>query len=216
MINLIFNWLGDADAILDVVHSSPENIQAIQCRSKYLSAEITQETPERYQLIRLLINQVIVHAEYLQMEIDPTILQHRTNEESGNSGTTATLRFPVQVRRCGHAVRFLMVGSQTTRQAPDDRLIRQIAKSHDWFERLTPGKAKSIRDIAMAEGVTNSYVRKVIHRAFLAPDIVRAILNGTQPQELNLESLRKFIPLPIDWNEQRKLLGFRQSNRPIS
>jgi hypothetical protein len=101
-----------------------------------------------------------------------------------------------------------MVGSQTTRQAPDDRLIRQIAKSHDWFERLTPGKAKSIRDIAMAEGVTNSYVRKVIHRAFLAPDIVRAILNGTQPQELNLESLRKFIPLPIDWNEQRKLLGF--------
>jgi hypothetical protein len=55
VINLICNWLGDADAILDVVHSSPENIQAIQCRSKYLSAEITQETPERYQLIRLLI-----------------------------------------------------------------------------------------------------------------------------------------------------------------
>ena len=86
-----------------------------------------------------------------------------------------------------------------------------IDKAHDWFGRLTSGKAKSIKDIAVAEGVTNSYVRKIIHRAFLAPDIVRAILNGTQPPELNLESLKKFIPLPIDWNEQRKLLGFPEA-----
>ena len=173
--------------------------------------KLRMKLPERYQLIRQLIKQVIVHPEYLQIEIDPTILQNQKSEENRNSEATVTLRVPVQVRRCGHAVRLLIAGSQTIRQAPDTRLIRQIAKAHDWFERLTSGKAKSIKDIAVAEGVTNSYVRKIIHRAFLAPDIVRAILNGTQPPDLNLESLKKFIPLPIDWNEQRKLLGFPQA-----
>jgi hypothetical protein len=208
MINSLCNWLSDTNAILDALQSSPENIQAIQSQSHHLAEQIINEIPERYQLIRQLIKQVIVHSEYLQLEIDPTILQNQKNEDNKNSEATVTLRVPVQVRRCGLAVRLLVPGSPTIRQAPDTRLIRQIARAHDWFGRLTSGKAKSIKDIAVAEGVTNSYVRKIIHRAFLAPDIVRSIFHGTQPPELNLELLRKFIPLPIDWNEQRKLLGF--------
>jgi DNA invertase Pin-like site-specific DNA recombinase len=211
VIHSLCNWLSDTDKILDAVHVSPENIQAILSQSKHLADQIRQETPERYQLIRQLIQQIIVHSEYLQIEIDLTILQNQNCEENRSSEATVILRVPVQVKRCGLAVHLLISGSQTIRQAPDDRLIRQIAKAHDWFERLTSGKAKSIRDIAAAEGVTNSYVRKIIHRAFLAPDIVRAILNGTQPPDLTLESLKKFIPLPIDWNEQRKLLGFPQA-----
>jgi hypothetical protein len=208
VIHSLCNWLSDTDTILDAVHTSPENIQAIQSQSKHLCSEIRQETPERYQLIRQLIQQVIVHPEYLQIEIDLTILQNQEHEENRSSEATVILRVPVQVRRCGLAVRLLITGPHTIRQAPDDRLIRQIAKAHDWFERLTSGQAKSIKDIAVTEGVTNSYVRKIIHRVFLAPDIVRAILNGTQPPGLTLESLKKSIPLPIDWNEQRKLLGF--------
>jgi hypothetical protein len=146
------------------------------------------------------------------MEIDPAILQDQTCEEKRSSEETVTLRVPVQVRRCGLAVRLLVPGSPTIGQAPDARLIKQIAKAHDWFEQLTSGQAKSIKDIAVAEDATNSYVRKIIHRAFLAPDIVRAILNGTQPPDFNLGSLRKCIPLPIDWNDQRKLLGFPKFN----
>ena len=42
--------------------------------------------------------------------------------------------------------------------------------------------------------------------AFLAPDIVEAILDGSQPGELELERLMKGIP--IGWNEQRRALGF--------
>ena len=39
-------------------------------------------------------------------------------------------------------------------------------------------------------------------------DIVRAILNGTQPVHFDLKFLKQFRALPIDWTEQRKLLGF--------
>jgi len=39
--------------------------------------------------------------------------------------------------------------------------------------------------------------------AFLAPDIVEAILTGTQPVDLTAESLIKNTDLPLDWREQR-------------
>ena len=44
--------------------------------------------------------------------------------------------------------------------------------------------------------------------AFLAPDIVEAILDGRQPVELTAARLRRVRDLPISWVEQRCLLGF--------
>nr|WP_047169421.1 DUF2924 domain-containing protein [Sphingomonas sp. Y57] len=43
---------------------------------------------------------------------------------------------------------------------------------------------------------------------FLAPDIVTAILEGRQPIELNTRTLLRTSELPIEWKEQRKVLGF--------
>jgi hypothetical protein len=40
------------------------------------------------------------------------------------------------------------------------------------------------------------------------PDIVRAILNGKQPPELTARKLLNDMRLPLDWNEQRRSLGF--------
>ncbi len=44
--------------------------------------------------------------------------------------------------------------------------------------------------------------------AFLAPDIVRSIVDGTQPAELCAAELIKKTELPIGWSEQKTLLGF--------
>jgi hypothetical protein len=107
-------------------------------------------------------------------------------------------------------MRLLVQGSQQIqRQSPDNGLINLVVKAHDWLGRLTSGRAKSIMEIAAEKKVTRSYVTRVIYRAFLAPDIVEAILAGTQPPSLTLDKLKHNIPLPIDWDEQRKLFGFK-------
>ena len=68
------------------------------------------------------------------------------------------------------------------------------------------GHAKSITDLAEQEGVTDAYVCRLLPLTCLAPDIVEAILDGRQPKGLRLaEVLGKG---PLDWNEQRKRLGF--------
>jgi site-specific DNA recombinase len=44
--------------------------------------------------------------------------------------------------------------------------------------------------------------------AFLAPDIVEAILAGTQPVDLTAETLARRADLPRSWSEQKSLFGF--------
>jgi hypothetical protein len=56
------------------------------------------------------------------------------------------------------------------------------------------------------------YDRKILSLAFLAPDIQRGILAGKQPPMLNLERLTR-LSLPLDWDEQRKMLGWPPSNK---
>jgi site-specific DNA recombinase len=44
--------------------------------------------------------------------------------------------------------------------------------------------------------------------SYLAPDIISAILDGRQPDDLGARKLRRITELPRSWKEQRKVLGF--------
>jgi hypothetical protein len=61
--------------------------------------------------------------------------------------------------------------------------------------------------ITKAEGVTDRYVRRIIELAFLAPDITQMILEGRQPADMSTEWLVRGADLPLDWREQRQVLG---------
>ncbi|HZR55788.1 MAG TPA: hypothetical protein VFA74_02855 [Terriglobales bacterium] len=55
-------------------------------------------------------------------------------------------------------------------------------------------------------GVTERYIGLVFGCAFLAPDILEAILEGSQPRDLTFKKLCHSIPL--NWAEQRRRFGF--------
>jgi len=70
-------------------------------------------------------------------------------------------------------------------------------------DRLT-----TVRDVAREDKIDEGDVSRFLPLAFLAPDIVEAILNGKQPLELTPERLKRLRTLPESWEEQRQLLGF--------
>ena len=48
----------------------------------------------------------------------------------------------------------------------------------------------------------------VLRMTRLAPDIIRAILDGRQPRHLNLHAMwGRQGEVPLDWDDQRALLG---------
>ena len=42
---------------------------------------------------------------------------------------------------------------------------------------------------------------------FMAPDLVQRIVEGDHPQWLDTQRLLAMAPLPLDWREQRRVLG---------
>ena len=57
--------------------------------------------------------------------------------------------------------------------------------------------------------MSGSYATRLVRLAFLAPDLLAAILEGEQPDDLTAARLLRACRrgLPLDWREQRALLG---------
>ena len=91
---------------------------------------------------------------------------------------------------------------------PKPSLLRLLAGAFAIKERALNNPSQTIRDIAIAEGVSDSYASRVLRLTYLAPDIVTAILDGRQPLGLLARRLLSRSRLPLDWAEQRQVLGF--------
>jgi hypothetical protein len=65
---------------------------------------------------------------------------------------------------------------------------------------LESRECATIREIAAAEKINETYVGRVLRLTLLAPDIVEAILNGRQPAGLQLDVLLRRSP--AGWQEQ--------------
>ena len=49
----------------------------------------------------------------------------------------------------------------------------------------------------------------IVRLSYLARDITQAILDGRQPHDLTADKLLAHSRLPLTWDEQRRVLGFR-------
>lgn len=70
---------------------------------------------------------------------------------------------------------------------------------------LDSGEAGSLDELATKYDVGHSYVGRILRLPTLAPDIIKAILAGNEPNGLSLTRLRD--DLPLRWNDQRQTLG---------
>jgi hypothetical protein len=72
---------------------------------------------------------------------------------------------------------------------------------------IEDGTYRSAAEIAEAEGVTRSYVNRLMRLTLLAPDIQEAILHGREPKGMQLEELTG--TMPSGWEGQRARVGVR-------
>ena len=62
-----------------------------------------------------------------------------------------------------------------------------------------------MRDLAQAEKINESYLGRMLRLTLLSPAITEAILEGTQPPNLELATLLE--KLPSNWDEQTAFLA---------
>jgi site-specific DNA recombinase len=113
---------------------------------------------------------------------------------------------PLQLKRRGVELRIVMEGEAASNRTVDATLLKAIARGHRWFAELASNRARDTLEIAKREGLHDSYVRRLIPYAFLAPSIVEAICEGRHPADLTTERLTRRPALPLEWVEQRNAL----------
>ena len=119
-----------------------------------------------------------------------------------------TVELPVQLTRRANGSRIVLADREQGTGGPDPNLIRLITDAHSWNRMVAEGEVASLRELSNRELLDRSDIGRTLNLAFLAPDIVEAILDGRQPAGLTARKLKRMSDLPLDWSEQRQVLGF--------
>ena len=129
--------------------------------------------------------------------------------ETRLDGTTLVVRIPMQFQRRGGRKRIVAPDGSaivpSSKPQPDGTLVKALARAWRWQHMLDEGVYSSVIEISDAEGISKSYVSRILQLALLAPDVVERVLEGSSGIDLRLEALRASIPLA--WDEQRKQIA---------
>ena len=131
--------------------------------------------------------------------------------------TSVTVVVPMTIRRRGG--RKQIIGPDgapiqpaadapaTATTAGDPARVKALARAFRWRRMLEDGRYGSIRDLAKAEGVDRAHVGRLLKLTLLAPDLVDAIVDGRDPEQMALAVLREGVP--VAWENQRVAVGAR-------
>ena len=117
---------------------------------------------------------------------------------------TVTVTVPFAIRKRGGRTLVITPDGATSAPAPrtrvDSALLKALARGFRWRKLLETGHFATIEEIAEAENINPSYVSRLLRMTLLAPEIVEAILDGTQPAGLTRAKMMQ--PFPLEWKHQ--------------
>ena len=174
-------------------------IRSIIARAEKLAIQVRDKD---YTVVRGLLARITVGTRAIDIELRTEQLTKalRLTLPAGAS-PTITLTSQVRLTRTGRAVRLIHSnGRAATAGTPDPALVNLLVLARRWWARLATGET-DITSLARSEGVNDSWVTRVVRLNFLAPQIVDAVLEGTQPASLSPSALVS-TELSLDWNLQ--------------
>ena len=129
---------------------------------------------------------------------------------------TVNLRVPFRVVKRGGRREMQMPEGAALPRRTDSTLVKALARAFRWKRMLKSGEFATIAELAEREGIAPSYMTRVLRLTLLAPDIVEAILDGKQGQEVTLA--RVLEPFSVEWEEQYDAMamarGYQEPLRP--
>jgi hypothetical protein len=91
-------------------------------------------------------------------------------------------------------------------QSQDPHVLRAIARAWKWRRQLEEGEMAGVQDIAVREKISDQYVGRMIRLAFLAPEVLEALVVKRRPPAISINEMVEVAKLP--WGEQMgRVLG---------
>jgi site-specific DNA recombinase len=215
----IRTWLADPVAVLNAVQCCGSDAVAqkrLLDEAVRLAASWQELDAEHLRaILRAVATRVQVHSDRVDVMLDQIgvalWLNAKNQPQSVHAGGDdrarhlTVLTFPARLKRTGIEMRMVVEdGSEPANVDPV--LVRLLLRADVIRARLLQEPSLPLKEIAAEEGISSSYVTRLLRLAFLAPDIVTSILNGRHPPQLTANRLMDDTRLPLDWTAQRELL----------
>ena len=140
VISYLTQFLNDESKLIDYLNIMPAG--QIQQHLKTAAAQAreleTAHLPRKIELLQKLIDRITVSDSDITLSVKVDALSAQQKDSQHQDKQTATIQIPVQLKRCGMAVRLIVKSSEyNNKRKRDPKLITRMVKAYDWFERLT-------------------------------------------------------------------------------
>jgi site-specific DNA recombinase len=163
--------------------------------------------------VRRVVRRVVIGPDTVDVETSRSELrafftddQLSASGQEANSDDFIRLTVRARLKRCGGEMR-LVVSPDSPKPQEITPILKAVVRADRWREGVLAGEVPNRTLAAKRLDLNEEYLRRVLGCAFLAPDILEAILDGHHPADLTVKTLSR-RHLPLDWAEQRKQLGF--------
>lgn len=166
-------------------------------------------------LVIKAVRKLSIYNDFVELEIFHSLSNADCNRLKGNGDTITEharythIRIPATLRKHALKLNFINPAGKPVSKVPklDSTLIKNVALAFKWREGIQTGKFRTLQQIADDEDCTERFIRKILPFAYLAPDIIESIINGTQPASFDYKKFQE-QPIPIEWSAQRIHLGY--------
>lgn len=195
------HFLGQPSLVVDQLGVDFDGFAALERRSAELMTQLGDATSLAAVLeqlrTRIIVSQTSVDIHFTRADL--AALFGGTVDYDERIEISAAVTF----KRRGHELRLIYAAPEARPALRDDHLIQLLAKGRRAWQTLKAGEGR---------GPDRRELVRMARLQFLAPDIIMAILEGRQPVDMTARSLLRVADLPLDWREQRRVLGFATSS----
>lgn len=193
-----------SDRVGSVARIPAIEIETLVTRAVRESLKSSTETNDR-SLIGEHVARVEIHPQQVVIEL-------AQREKTGRAAPRAdhTLRIPWHKTALKRHREILVPSDVSARSARPIRsetratLVTSIARGRLWLNELMSDATATTEAIAKREGCSIRKINMTISLAFLAPNLVKAAIEGKLPHGMGVSRL---IDLPAEWSRQHHVLG---------
>ena len=174
-------------ARLNVEMPSPDALNAIAGRGKDAATTLAGRRDPAAKLLRDLIAEIRLGADQVSILLNPIALGLLLGVSISNEALR--LNVNARLKRSGRVMRLIQQNGSAAAPTVDRTLVRAIVQGRSWWRELQANTDMTIEDLARREGITGPYVARIVRLAFLPPQILVSVIDGTLPTYLTVKRL---------------------------
>ncbi len=197
------------NSLLDEENALPSGFcaAAVERAANMVTRWKARPGPDRDHFLKAAINRIVVQAEHIEIQLRVAAVLHELlGSDPAGQGVQAAAKFlPIASVTCpfkhmdgGRALRLVIGKDRLSNDRSRQLILRAIARSRLWYQRIVDGEATCLNDIIRRDGIDASHAKKIFPLAFLSPSCTQSILRSNA--DLTLKALLENIPM--EWSRQ--------------